>query len=259
MGAKGKLPPDPGELGLDPTNKELIKLRYQAWLDLNQEKTRAGLAQREAQRAETAAADRETEKAAWANEYALAQAIHNAYVEVAKGEIDRMTARAEFVQKVSAAISGIYIAALGLTFGIGEHSTPLPAQGFAATIFLGLAIFLATAYAVFVTEPEPVEGPTGGDLYTYQNERLQKFILWARATSLNRRQLLNASILSLGIGVVCLPLAYLNLRLEAVEAMVLAGLVITAIPFIGLLFERRQESQPAEQPAPPSSPALPTK
>lgn len=238
------LPPAPDDLSEGLSETDILKMRYQTWLNLIEEKYRAELASREAERAEVVTADTDREKDAWANEYALAQAIQNGYIDVAKSEVERVMTRADFVQRMAAAISGVYVAVLALSYGLSEtHDTRLPAQGLATTIFLGLAIFLATAYAAFITKPKDIAAPKGGDLYTFQRERLNTYIKWTRRASIGRRHLLQAAVISLGVGVILLPIPYLNLPLVMVERIVVAGLVLVVLPLILSLFLKEKDSQ----------------
>lgn len=83
---------------------------------------------------------------------------------------------------------------------------PLPDAGIAPTFFLGLAFFLAAAYVAFLTKPERVKGePSEGTLRGDQYRRRNGFILWTRSAVLRRCYLLQASVVSLGFGILFLP------------------------------------------------------
>jgi hypothetical protein len=68
--------------------------------------------------AEKAKADhaRERANAEWEAEHALNQAVHDAFLEVGKGAIERSRAAAEFVQKAAVAIASLYTGILALSF-----------------------------------------------------------------------------------------------------------------------------------------------
>lgn len=125
------------EVVKDEPQKGVKEALYQAKLDAIKADRNAAI---EVEKA-SVAADIEREKAGWASEYVQAQAFYNAYIEVAKEQIDRSTARAEFVQKAAGAVGAAYTAVLALSFALGQTGTnPLPGRGIIPTIFLGLSI-----------------------------------------------------------------------------------------------------------------------
>ncbi len=224
-------PPDPG----DNFGREIAKKLYQAQLDAAKEARKAALDSEVAR----AAALVELQKADYANEYATFQEVYKGYIEVAKGQIERSLQRAEFVQKVAAAIGTAYAAILALSFSVKE--SPLPAAGVAPTFFLGMAFFLAAAYVAFLTKPERVEGPPSvGTLRGDQYRRRNTFILWTRNAVLRRRYLLQASVVSLGFGILFLPAPYLDVAGHGTVVWILLVLAL-ALTFLlpALLFEPR--------------------
>ncbi len=189
-----------------------------------------------------AAADTETSQAAWSNEYVLDQAVHSAYLDVAKAAIDRAQARAQFIQTAGAAVSTAYAAILALSYKADSTSPsghPLAVQGVFATLFLGLAIALSAVYLAYLTKHDPVPGPAATPgLDEYQNRRLDAFIQWAAVPILSRVYFLHASVISLAIGVALLPLAYLPLSITMDIVVVFAAIVfVFVVP--GLLVIRR--------------------
>lgn len=137
-------PPLPGATTNDP-QFELKKLLYQAQLQTINARYEAVL---------------EHDKALRASDYPLEEALFNAYLDVAKGQLDRARANAEFVVKAASTIGGAYALVLGLSFSINKDvNHPLPSRGLAPTIFLGLSIVLATAYLAYITRPKPFRGP----------------------------------------------------------------------------------------------------
>ena len=227
-----KLPkPKTHSVTADP---ELQKLYYQTQLELFKLKYQARLERAKADEADLCQKENDSKKAFRENEYALAQAVQQAYLDAAKGELDRTAQRAEFVQKAAAAISTAYVAVVGLTYGLGQGLTALPFQGVLPTLFLGLAIVLATAYAAYITRPKPVRGVMNGRThYELQQERLNVFIRWARSPSLRRVYLLQASVISLGIGILFLPAAYLpHYNLLAGLVILFGALVVFTLPVL---------------------------
>jgi hypothetical protein len=215
---------------------DLEKIRYQATVDLYKAQQQAILDQEKA----VAADDVERRKAAYANDYAMAQAVHNAYIEIAKGQVAGAAAKADFVQKAAAAISTAYVAIVGLAFGVGEHSTVLPIRGILPTIFLGLSIFMATAYSAFITEPGTMEEESGGGtLASAAIARRNTFILWTQSVPLSRRYLLQVAVIALGFAVAYLPAPFVQMPDETVRDLVFVGLGCSfALPVIIWLLGR---------------------
>lgn len=209
----------------DDPQADVKKVLYQAQVDLVKAKAQAQLDEEKAERDKDTASD----AADWANEYAQAQAVQNAYLEVAKGNLDRATAKANFVQGAAVAISGAYVAILGLTFA-SANGQPLPARGVIPTLFLGLAIVLAAAYSSFLTKLNDVQTlPSEGTLSDIQRQRRNSFIVWSRYPTLARRYLLQTSIISLGIGTLLLPVPYLSIQDITAIWLAAAGFGLTMI------------------------------
>jgi hypothetical protein len=245
-------PPLPPVKKNDP-QAEVKKIRYQAELDeikatqqARIEKQKIGY-QADVDKAKADyQADIEREKASWDHEYAVRQADYNAYIEVATGQIERSRAGAQFVQTAAAAVSGAYVAILGLSFAVSAQSAnPLPARGVAPTLFLGLSIALATVYLAYLTKPEQVAGETPRALtYEMQQERRDAFIRWTTATVLARAKWLQSAVLSLALGVAFLPVAYLPVSDIVVWILVALGAgAVLLLP--RLLSERVEERQGA--------------
>lgn len=189
-----------------------------------------------------AAADTATSQAAWSNEYVLHQAVHNAYLDVAKAAIDRAQSRAQFIQTAAAAVSTAYAAILALSFkadSTGSNAQPLAIQGILATLFLGLAIALAAIYLTYLTKHDPVSGPAAApSLGENQDRRLVALIQWATVPILSRVYFLHASVVSLAVGVAFLPFAYLPLSITA--DIVFGGFAVLAVFGVpGILSIRR--------------------
>ena len=228
-----KWPTLPTVLKDDPQS-EVKKVLYQAQLDLIKADYEAREANEKAilddvieGKKRDLIANIERDTAAWLNEYTQAQAVNAAYLDVGKGAIERATTRANFVQAAATAISGAYVAVLGLSFAASK-GTPLPARGVFPTIFLGLAIFLAAAYVSFLTRPGMVpELPARPLLSVNQKQRRNSFLVWSREITLQRRQFLQASVISLGIGVFLLPLPYLSVSGRL--ATILAGIGLICV------------------------------
>lgn len=207
----------------DDPELEAKKIHYQAILNLSQSAFDSAVRIIEAKEIEKL----KDNEATWANEYKLAQSIHDAYIDVAKNQLRERLNRAEFIQKTAGAISGVYVAVLGLSFSVKDDA-PLPSKGIIPAIFLGLALFLSAVYASFLTESGEMKGPiSNGRLGTLQPARLNTFILWTIHPVLKRKYWLQAAVISLGIGVLLLPLPYIAIADWFSFVALVIGLLIT--------------------------------
>lgn len=221
--------PDPPPIDKDDPRAQVKLACYQARLDWIKAQQQAAIAVEAAQ----ASADLEREKLVKSNDLAQGQAVMNAYLDVAKGQIDRAASRAQFVQTAASAISTIYVGVLGVSFAV-DKGRPLPARGIASTFFLGLAIVLATLFLAYITVPPATTGqaPTG---LPAQDQRIRRntFIAWVRIAALQRLYFLHATVLSLGFGVLFLPAPFIGGSTTAWDiAVIVAGVVAAAVTFL---------------------------
>jgi hypothetical protein len=140
---------------------------------------------------------------------ALHKKTEEEMMEVAKASIERARDSAKFVQVAATAVAGIYTGVLGLAFSVAEN--PLPTRGLIPTLFMGLAVALATGYLGFLTEPEnaaPLK-PSGSPR-TNSQLRTDFFVMWVRGIAMNRASLLRASVVSFVLGVSLLPISIID-------------------------------------------------
>jgi hypothetical protein len=200
---------DPAILEADGTvHKEAFEARLQALLDdwKAQRRDRA-VAGDDARGRATARQDTDR-----ANEAALRKSVHDAYISVAQGSLERSLQRAIFLITASSAIVTLYAGALGLEFGTGKDKTLLPSRGLIPAIFLGAAIALSAVYAAFLksdtVDVSLIPTGIGGDI---AEQRLGTFIFWTLSGVLNRSWALRGATIALGAGVATLPVAFLEL------------------------------------------------
>lgn len=212
-------PPLPDVESGDP-QIELKKLLYQAKLQVITTQQAADLERGEAFRA---------------NIYLLDQALHNAYIDVAKGHLDRVRARAEFVEKAAGTIGGAYALVLGLSFDVTKNSgAALPVRGLAPTFFLGLSIVFAAVYHAFITKPYEIKvlHLQGTPSKQIIDER-KAFIEWISDIVIARSRWLQTAVISLGFGVIFLPAAFLAIQDIIIWIAVGLALLITLLfPYI---------------------------
>ena len=219
LGQQWPLPPS----DLKGVDIELRKIEYQGQVDAELARLQAKLADEleTLKRTFDAEVAREQQIAAqlterWSREAARAlreddrsKTVHDARVEIAKTSIARARSGADFVRNVSAALVALYTGIAGLTFAATDK--PLPPRGMVPGVFLGAAVVLAAASVAWLgrvaASPAPVPHSS---LHRYEEARLNAFTRWSADTALGRSYLLHTAVLSLGAGVVALPLPFLD-------------------------------------------------
>lgn len=183
------------------------------------------------------------DKAVRANDYPLHQAVFQAYIDVAKGQIDRSVTRTQFLATAASAIGTVYTAVVGLTFGLGQPGHTLPARGIAPAIFLGLSFALAAVYLAYITKQSRMlnqsrAADTEHPVSLLPAQRLieerNDFIQWVADTVTSRLYWLHAAVISLAIGVFFLPVPFIAVQnLEwLVWVGVAIGLIVVFLPVI---------------------------
>jgi hypothetical protein len=140
-------------------------------------------------------------------EIAVGLEYYKAVLEVAKGAVDRARASAETVQKASAAIVTLYTGVLALAFSVAEN--PLPLKALFATVLLGVAILLSTAFLAYVGDPEDpkerIDVAEIGETATFGEQLTTLFVRWTRRAALERGRLLRGSVVALAGAVALMP------------------------------------------------------
>ncbi|HLL79281.1 MAG TPA: hypothetical protein VKT25_07270 [Ktedonobacteraceae bacterium] len=185
------------------------------------------------------------DKAVRTSDYAFHQAVFQAYLDVAKGQIDRSVTRTQFLATAASAIGTVYTAVIGLSFGLGQPNHTLPGTGIVPAIFLGLALAFAVYYLTFITsqshllkQPDPDQKEAGettivhGPLLPVQRlfDERNRLIEWVASTVVSRVHWLHAAVISLAMGVVFLPLAFVTLPGWLIWLGVIVGLLAVAFP-----------------------------
>ena len=142
---------------------------------------------------------------------AAQQAVFQAYLDVAKGQVDRAQARAVFIQTAASGVATAYAAILAFTFGMtSAKAKPFPIQGVVSPVFLGFAIVLATFYLAYFRDPRANPKTEGVVVRRNASPTIQRnaFIIWTNMIVGQRLAFLHAAIVSFAWGVGTLPLAY---------------------------------------------------
>lgn len=240
------LPPVPETLPPD-SQCEMEKLLYQTQLRIVADRQQVFT---EHERAMIA----EQDKALNAYIFACEQSVYNAYLEVTKGTIDRAQARAVFVEKAAGTIGAAYGVVLGLSFSL-DKGHPLPVRGLVPTVFLGLSIVLVAVYLAFITHSERSVSVEPQPLPELQRiENLKAFIKWTSDITLNRSRWLQSAVISLGFGVLFLPIGFLELSDSIVWFAAALCMGITLLPsivprltkFVAMMRQRRPHPVPGD-------------
>jgi hypothetical protein len=231
------IPPDaPSDVA-----KELYKERYQKQLDIAQtvEVTRHDTAvalentrrdktlevnnAREDKMVALTEARRDADRTA---ETALLKAVHDAYIDVTKGSLDRSVSRAQFLTATIGAVSTAYTAFLGVRFAVASNK-PAPARGLVPVVFLGLALALAALYVAFLSRRAARRRllPTGiGGVVA--EERLKIFMEWTFAGVAARAWALRTGIVAFAVGIAELPLPFISIPSTTENVVVVVGAAV---------------------------------
>lgn len=166
----------------------------------------------------------------------LREDVYKSYLDVASKQFDRALTRGQIVSTAAGAIATIYGAVLGLRFVVGSTTIrPLPTRGLIPTVFLGLAIVLSIAYLSYLTPPRNLTTrPKTGSLLQDAKSDRDDFIDWSSMAIGARRYVLHMSIVSLGLGVVFLPIAFLDIKDEGalVPWLIVSGVAVLFGPLV---------------------------
>jgi hypothetical protein len=147
-----------------------------------------------------------------ANEAALLKSVHDAYIEVTKATLATSLTRVNVVTGSVAAIATIYTGLLALVYAAKPNEgSKLDFEAVLPGVFLGMSLVLVSIYAAMLKKGSTSTGllPSGdgGDIV---QQRLILFMQWAFNGMLKKTWALNAGIVSMGVGVVYLPLPFLR-------------------------------------------------
>ena len=138
-------------------------------------------------------------------------AVQQALIEVARGGLDRARSNAETVQKAAGTIGTLYTGILAVAFSV--TSRPLPVRGVLPALFLGLAVAASTAYLAYLSrrdEASTTSFRAGEAGLAGQLTRLEFLIRWVRGAVRERAWLLRSSVVALALGVVLLPVPFVD-------------------------------------------------
>lgn len=185
-------------------------------------------------------------------EAALIKSVHDGYITVASGALDRAMKRAEFLTTVVAGIAGVYTTLLGLVYGISDRAKPLPPRALWPVVFLALALGFSVVYTSFIRRSGERRRllPTGSGGLIPQM-RLETFFEWTFAGVLQRGWALRLSVVSFACGIALLPLPFITLSSGwATVAVVVAGGALVTAGIAELILFLRRSGRRAEDEVP---------
>lgn len=214
-------PQPPNEPGAE---KDFATILYQAQIDTAKARYLAEIEEVKARWRDEATelAERRKQEAArqdvaLATEDKFREAVHNAYLDVAKSTLERSLQRANFVTAAAGTIGTSYAALLALVYSVSStNPNPLPARGIVPAVFLGLSFLLSAIYVGFIrsgtTKGHFIPSGVGGQI---EERRMVFFLYWAIGGAMRRAWALRAAVVSLGVGVALIPLPFLQVPRQA--------------------------------------------
>ncbi len=170
----------------------------------------------------------------------LREAVHAAYLDVARTTLDRMLKRADLVVTIAAGAGAIYTTVLGLAYSADSH--PVSAVAAVPALFLALALVLSAFYAGFVSREVRRGMPlASGTSAKVQHRRLADFVAWVNGTALDRSWALQVAILCLFVGTSTMPVAFLA---HGQVALVVGAPVVAAVAGVALVRRPRRGTKP---------------
>ena len=174
------------------------------------------------------------EDAALAVEWTLFEAVHAGYIAVAQSTLDRSMQRGTYIATAAGAVVTLYTGLLGLRFGTGSQATLLPARGLLPALFLGAAVVFSTFYISFLRDrklvTELLPSGLGGRI---AQTRLENFVEWVTAGAVARAWALRVAVISFGLGLILLPIAFVQLSPGTVIALGVTAAAILALWILG--------------------------
>jgi hypothetical protein len=174
------------------------------------------------------------EDTALAAEWTLFQAVHAGYIAVAQSTLDRSMQRGTYIATAAGAVVTLYTGLLGLRFSAGSQTTLLPARGLLPALFLGGAVVFSTFYISFLRQrriaTELLPSGLGGRI---AQARLESFIEWVTAGAVARAWALRVAVISFGLGLILLPITFVQLSSGTVTALGVTAAAILALWILG--------------------------
>ena len=177
---------------------------------------------------------RSREDTALAVDSALLEAVHNGYVTVTQGSLDRAVQRATYVTTAAGAVATLYTAILAVRFSASHLP---PARSIIPALFIGGAVAFSTWYMAFLRgytrEQHLLPSGSGGNI---AETRLRDFMEWTFSGILARAWSLRLSVISLALGLALLPIGFVQLSTAVTWLIGLAALVLLLLWIAGELF-----------------------
>ncbi len=166
-------------------------------------------------------------------ETALLKSIHDAYITVIQGTLDRSVTRAQFLTATIGAIATTYTAVLGVNYAVGSGK-PAPGRAIIPVLALGVAFVLASIYVAYLSPKarrrQLLPSAVGGTVTA--ERRLVTFMEWTFAGVFDRAWALRGSVVAFAIGIALLPLPFLEITGSGEVLLVVLVCVIPSVLWI---------------------------
>lgn len=173
-----------------------------------------------------------------ATEAALVSAVHAAYIATAQSSLDRALTRMNVVTAAVGTIMTVYTGLLAYVYSAdATKGKQLDIVALYPAVFLGLSLFLVTVYAaVFRSKTEAKRFLPTATGRVMVETRLVTFIAWCFNGVLARRWALNAGIVSMGMGIATLPLAFIDIDEQFAHGFFVIGVFLVALTALATAF-----------------------
>jgi hypothetical protein len=180
------------------------------------------------------------------DEQALRAAIQAAYIDVAKGKLDRASSSADFVKTAAGAIGTLYTGLLALVYSVASTpARPLPARALAPAIFLALAFLFSVVNIAFVrSRGEAFHLLPIAETWEQQEQRLAKFIQWMEVGARRRGWAIRCAVVFLGAAIALLPLPFISISTTASRVTIGVVAVLAAAYFVYEVRTSKNEGRP---------------
>jgi hypothetical protein len=184
----------------------------------------------------------------------LRAAVHAAYLDVAKGKLDRGLKAAEHVATAAAAVGTVYTAILAVVYSAAtETAQPLPPRAIAPAILLGAALFLSVVSIAYVRSsgrqfnllPEAAT-------WQEQQVRLTVFMQWMERGARAGSWAIRSAVVFLGGAVVLMPLPFVDLSDTTVKRLIGLVVGIAVVNLVADFLRSRREGEPPDTQVPPA-------
>jgi hypothetical protein len=175
----------------------------------------------------------------------LVVAVHEAYLKIGRTMVERSLTRANIVLTSATAATTAYTALLGLVYA-SAHGRRLPPIALLPVVYLGIAIALTAFYVGYLApHRRRFHALPVGNTQAVAEERLATFLTWVSDSVLSRAWALRTALVSLGLGLVLLPVGFISFNHVLITLVETVPSVLLLV-FVGIEIWRWCGSQVTE-------------